>query len=382
MIIKKLHNARKDLTETRNNTREVKKALEDVRTLAAGKPKTKLSSKAQREAIIKEFIRRDSWQRVAAETKRLAAGRPVWAIKCSVDEYWFNISTRFKADYGYCTTLKKYLEREGIYAPIQIYEDWYCDAGADVELQMGCLREYHPDRRVSGRLNVLWLVSHPENVTDEVADRYDLILVDSFPLAEEMKSRTIAKVEPLIVPADTDIFYRDESPVIYDRVFVGNTRGSNRDCVKWCSENKIELDVWGDGWKKYYKDDPYIHLHGLIPYDETADIYRKSKIIINDHHDDMLKTGMINNRCPEVLLCGKPMLCDWSQGIEDEFGDLFTYYHDEADFIEALSKAEENYERQCEAVNERYDELVEKYSFDSVIKRLVEIIESEINNIE
>lgn len=380
MIIKKLHNVRKDMTETRNNIRAVKATLERIEEIYTKIPSDKTTRRVVKEVVAAEFRRRDIWERSRAETKRLAGGRPIWVIKCPSKEVWLNKEIPFRADYAYCLTLKKYLEREGIYVVLQMYEDWYCDVGAEVEILMGNFRDYHPDQRASGRLNVMWLVSHPENVPYEVADRYDLILVDSKPLADSMRDRTLATIRPFIVTADTDYFYKEDSPVVYDRVFVGHSRGINRDCVRWCSENKIDLDVWGGGWEKYYKNDPYIHLHGLIAYDETADIYRKSKIIINDHHFEMKKTGMINNRCLEVLLCGKTMLCDWSQGIEDEFGDLFSYYHDEEDFIEALAKAEKNYERQCDEVNKRYEELVEKYSFATGIKRLIEIVESERNN--
>ena len=376
MLIKKLFNARKDLTETRNNTRTLNKSLKKVTDTLTDMPKKTVSRKAHREVIINEFMRRDIWARTEAETKRLAGGRPVWVIKCPSRETWLKSDIPFRADYAYCLTLKKYLEREGIYAVVQMYEDWYCDTGAEVEILMGNFRDYHPDCRAVGRTNVMWLVCHPENAPAEVTDRYDLVLVDSLPLADSMKISSMAKIEPFIVTADTDFFYRDDSPVVYDRVFVGHTRGVNRDCVKWCSENKIELDVWGGGWEKYYKDDPYIHLHGIVSYDETADIYRKSRIIINDHHHEMQKTGMINNRCPEVLLCGKTMLCDWSQGIEDEFGDLFTYYHGETDFLEALGKAEENYEKKCAEINRRYDELVDRYSFDTGIRRLIRTVGS------
>lgn len=375
MIIKKLRNIRKDLTETRNNTRAAKKTLEDISNTLSVISKKMVSKKRHKDIVVKEFMRRDVWPRMEAETKRLAGDRPVWVIKCPAREDRLNVGTPFKGDYAYCMTLKKYLEKEGIYAIVQTYEDWYCDVGADVELVMGNLRDYHPDRRVPGRINVMWLVCHPENVPDEVADRYDLILVDSGPLAEQMKGRSKAKIEPFIVKADTDFFYRDDSPVVYGRVFVGGTRGFNRNCVKWCRDNKIELDVWGLGWEKYYQNDPYIHLHGVLTYDETADIYRKSKIILNDHHHEMRRTGMINNRCPEVLLCGKPALCDWSQGVEDEFGDLFTYYHDETDFVEALHRAEENYDRMCAEIDKRYDEIVEKYGLASTVRDLIEAIE-------
>lgn len=376
MILKKIYNLRKDLTEARNNTRSLIRNIADIEKRLEKLQKNKVSRSACRDIVSDELRRRDVWQRAESETKRMAAGRPVWVIKCPSMESWFkNTKTPFRADYAYCMTIKKYLEREGIYAVVQLYDDWYCDVGADVELLMGGYRDYHPDRRVNGRKNVMWLVCHPENVPQEVADRYDLLLVDSWPLAEDIKDKTVAEVEPFIVAADTDLFYRDDSPEVYERVFVGHTRGINRDCVKWCSENKIDLHVWGGGWDEYYKDDPYIHLHGIISYDETAEIYRKARIIINDHHFEMRKTGMINNRCPEVLLCGKTMLCDWSQGVEDEFGDLFTYYHDESDFLEALARAEENYDRKCSEINTRYNDLVEKYGFASGIRKIIQIVD-------
>ena len=376
MLIRKLYNLRKDLTEVRNNTRNAIDAFGEIKGKLARISRKTVTRSFHREVVLAEFRRRDIWQRAEAETERLAGGRPVWVIKCPDTESRLKMDIAFRSDYAYCMTLKKALEKEGIYAVVQLYDDWYCDVGADVELLMGGKRDYHPDRRVRGRKNVMWIVCHPENVTGEVADRYDLILVDSRPLAESMKDGSMAEIEPFLVPADTDIFYRDDSPVTYERVFVGHCREDTRNCVKWCRDNKIELDVWGVGWEKYYENDPYIHLHGVIPYDETADIYRKSKIIINDHHPEMRRTGMINDRCMEVLLCGKTMLCDWSQGVEDEFGDLFTYYHDETDFIEALRKAEDNYERLCSMIDERYEELVEKYGFSTEIKRLIEIVES------
>ena len=354
MLIRKLYNLRKDLTEVRNNTRNAIDAFGEIKGKLARISRKTVTRSFHREVVLAEFSRRDIWQRAEAETERLAGGRPVWAIKCPDTESRLKMDIAFRSDYAYCMTLKKALEKEGIYAVVQLYDDWYCDVGADVELLMGGKRDYHPDRRVRGRKNVMWIVCHPENVT----------------------GGSMAEIEPFLVPADTDIFYRDDSPVTYERVFVGHCREDTRNCVKWCRDNKIELDVWGVGWEKYYENDPYIHLHGVIPYDETADIYRKSKIIINDHHPEMRRTGMINDRCMEVLLCGKTMLCDWSQGVEDEFGDLFTYYHDETDFIEALRKAEDNYERLCSMIDERYEELVEKYGFSTEIKRLIEIVES------
>ena len=136
----------------------------------------RVSHRSHKEVVLAEFQRRDIWQRAEAETKRLAAGRPVWAIKCPDSESRLTSDIPFISDYAYCMTLKKALENEGIYAVVQMREDWYCDIGADVEILIGCRYDYHPDRRVPERTNVMWMVCHPDNASVELLDRFDLVL--------------------------------------------------------------------------------------------------------------------------------------------------------------------------------------------------------------
>lgn len=387
MIGKKLHNLRKDVTETRNNSRVTIQEFDVIKDdLEAANNNLKIANNnltknnerisVVKKAVVKEFMRRDGWERAAAEAERLADGKPVWVIKCPETEAILRTKNPMRGDYAYCSVLKRYLESQGIYVVLQMYEDWYCDVGAEVEIVIASRREYHPDRRVKGRTNVMWLVSQPEKASLEMMDLYDLVLIDSKPMAEELNGKTRAVVKPFLVPAPEDIFYMDDSPYCYERVFVGNSRKDQRDCVRWCSNNGIELDVWGKGWDEYYKNDPYIHPHGYITFNETAEIYRKARVIVNDHQDEMISTGMINDRCTEALLCGKPLVCDRSQALMDEFGDYFIYYTGEEEFVEAMNEMDRRYDEICEKIKKDYDVLLEKYSFGKTIGQMTDMIMS------
>ena len=67
MLFKKLYNVRKDLTETRNITRSVKSTLEETGDKIDSMSKRMVTRRAHKEVILKEFRRRDIWERAAAE---------------------------------------------------------------------------------------------------------------------------------------------------------------------------------------------------------------------------------------------------------------------------------------------------------------------------
>ena len=142
----------------------------------------------------------------------------------------------------------------------------------------------------------------------------------------------------------------------------------HRNVATWCENHNIPLHLWGrmegnSRWQKYVKEDTSIILEGPMPNDELPDIYRASKIILNDHYDDMREEGFINNRILEALSCGRPVLSDWCEEFERLFGDSLVYYHDEEDFLEKLKWLEEHSEEQKEKVLAIWPKLQKEYSF-------------------
>lgn len=328
--------------------------------------------------IQKEFQRRDQWEKRAAEIRYRAQGKQIWSIKCPAPDSRFRFHGGKYGDYAYCLTIRRQLEQLGYYAYVDCYEDWDCPVEADVVLVIRGVHEYRPDRRNTRTRYVLWMVSHPELITEEELERYDLVLADSESYAEALQQKVSVPVKPFYVLTDTEMFFpreeKNSSPK-YNRVFIGNTRGVLRNCVRWCNDNGIDVDVWGAEWEKFYPDSMYVHLHGQVEYNQISEIYRNSRFVINDHYPEMIDTEMMNNRFPEVLLCGTPMICDWAESFERNYGDMVLFYRNEEEFVQCMKEMEERYDELLDNVRKNQDKLKEEFDFRRGIERMKALID-------
>jgi len=361
-----------------------KLSRETDESVRIGKQNKKAAQKL--ETLVKEeFRRRDIWALRDAEVQRLARGRKIWVIKCAAPD----TKEKFTwGDYAYCLSLKSVIERMGYYVVLNCHEDWYEPVRADVVLVMRGRHPYHPDRRNAACRYLMWMVCHPDMVPDEEYELYDHIYVDSIPLAEELKMRLRVPVSGLIVGADMQNFCPaaysasgfagpessgndvEKSPQ-YGLVFVGNTRGERRSCVDWCEKYHIPVDIWGVGWKKFYKSDTeYLHFHGQAQYRDLPELYRNSAVILNDHFAAMRETGMVNNRMIEASACGCPIVSDYSPAYESLPGKI-TFYHGEKDFSKAVETAMENAAEWRKEAEHAFPELKQNYSMEACVRRMI-----------
>lgn len=368
------------LDQLRNSVRSLK-SIEEQQSKEIEQLRNDLKTNAKEinrlsEDLKKEFQRRDIWAMRNAEVQYLAHGREIWVIKCPVSE----LNRRaVDGDYAYCMNIKKHLENMGIYVVLDLYEDWNCPIDADVVLVMSRRLLYRPDRRNTKTKYVCWIAAFPDRVCAEELEWFDLVLVDSEAYAEELQGKTNTPVKPFYVLTDTGLFHLDkynDKERKYNRVFVGNTRGIYRDCVRWCEENGIELDVWGVDWENYIPPhSKYVHLHGFVEYNHLPEIYRSAKVVINDHYQEMLDVELLNNRFPEVLLCGTPMICDWAESFERNYGDMVLFYRNEEEFVHCMKEMEERYDELRANVMKNQDKLKEEFDFRRGIERMKALID-------
>ncbi len=326
--------------------------------------------------IAEQFSNRDYWEIRSAEIKHLAKGKKIWVIKCPIPEA---TDKCFRGPYIFSMELKRELEALGYYVVIDMHNEWTGRIDADYVLVLRGSNVYRPDRRVKNCKYILWHSTAPHGVTDEEYELYDLILVNSHTFAEKVRERITVPVKPFLLCVDVEKFCPREEEIKYDIVFVGNTRFKYRNVSTWCENNNIPLHIWGRtegdaAWGKYLKEDTSIILEGPLAYTDLPDVYRASKIILNDHFDTMREEGFINNRILEALSCGRPVLCDYCEEFERLFGDSLVFYHDEEDFISKLRWLEEHSEEQKEKVLAMWPKIKEEYSFAARADELVEIV--------
>jgi len=327
--------------------------------------------------VKKEIERRDEWAKRSAEIRYLAKGKKIWVIKnpapatedkVNIAEYWFFLH------------MKEKLENEGYYVYIDYYEDWNEPIEADYVLVSLAARKYRPDRRIENCKYILWINCYIDRVDKEMYELYDAVLVSSHMYAKKLAEEVSVPVIPFLLSADTEEFYPAETEKKYDKVFVGNTRNMRRNCIFWCEDHQIDVDLWGRregkaGWANRIKQDSSIKLHGFLPNNELPDILRASRIVLNDHFEDMNREGFINLRTIEGLACGCAVLSDYNQELENLFGDAIVYYHDEKDFLEKLAWLEEHYEEQIQKVLATWPMIQKEYSLESRVKHLIKIAE-------
>ena len=187
------------------------------------------------------------------------------------------------------------------------------------------LRGLEPIAAIPGKVNVLWVISHPDDVTAEDLTGFDLVYAASESWAERMSEVSGRTVHPLLQATDTRL--RDvTSPIADDGrpVFVGSTNPKRpRQVVLDAVAAGIELDVHGQGWAGTPAE-PFWR-SGYVANDQLMTLYRTHGVVIADHWGDMAREGFLANRLFDAVASGARVVSDPVPGLEVFDGAVQAY---------------------------------------------------------
>lgn len=237
-------------------------------------------------------------------------------------------------DYHFANSLASAFEKVDYIAGVDTMDSWYSRAAPeDVVLALRGRHRFKVDR---SKINIMWLISHPDRIAeDEFAD-YDHIAVASDIYAAELVARGLPSVSVLHQATDATLFHADlESPRKPACLFVGNSRREYRTMVKWCVQKQIPLELYGGGWEGVLPE-------GLVRGTSVnnADLpafYASHLVLLNDHWDSMRDNGFLSNRLFDGSAVGTPILTDPVAGLADVFADTISEVADIETF-EAILK--------------------------------------------
>jgi GT2 family glycosyltransferase/spore maturation protein CgeB len=228
-------------------------------------------------------------------------------------------AARHWGDLHFAQSLAAELRRRGHRSAVQTLDEWELEDGLlhDVVVHLKGLSYYHPK---PGQFNILWSISHPDGLTGEECEGYDLVCVASPLFAEILRSRTATPVLVLEQAADPWTMHPDpRQDLAHDLVYVANSRNVLRPIARDLLPTDRDLAIWGAGWDGLIDTARVLGEH--VPNEELRHVYSSAGIVLNDHWDDMREHGYISNRVYDALACGALVLSDEVPGLTERFGD-------------------------------------------------------------
>lgn len=226
-------------------------------------------------------------------------------------------------DLYFAEALARELRRRGHRPVVQLRPEWEDVGGAehDVVIVLRGTKPYVPQPR---HFNVLWSISHPDTMTAEECDRYDLVAVASAPFAARLAPQTATPVIVLEQATDAGRFFPEPRPEDrHELVFVANSRGVRRTIVADLLPTRHELAVYGRGWESLI--DPRHIVAEHVANEHLRRIYSSAGVVLNDHWEDMRLEGYLSNRLYDAVACGAVVVSDAIDGLDRFDGAVIGY---------------------------------------------------------
>ncbi len=166
-------------------------------------------------------------------------------------------------------------------------------------------------------VNLLWVISHPDDVADTELRSFDAAFAAGPVWAAAAAERSGVPVRTLLQATDPTVF-RPSPPSGPDAgrvVFVGSTRGTSRPVVSDAVALGADLRVHGPGWESVVPES----MRGApaLTRAEVAASYAAARVVLNDHWPDMAAGGFVSNRVFDVLASGGVVVTDPVAGLGD-----------------------------------------------------------------
>ncbi len=223
-----------------------------------------------------------------------------------------------------------------------------------------------------GPLNLLWVISHPDDVEGFELEAYDTVFAASRSWAQARSAASGVPIETLLQCTEPELFQPgltaegSGAPVL----FVGNTRGNaDRTVVDYALRAGRPPQIIGGGWERTAAAAHVVA--PVVPNGELGVLYCGAGVVLNDHWPDMLANGFISNRLFDAVACGARVLSDRVPGAGDLFGGSVQFFDGPSDVARLLGDPDAGWpgadERLAIAARVR-----EEHSFDRRAEVLLE----------
>ena len=288
-----------------------------------------------------------------------------WAIDIAATATWWG--ERW-GDRYFAYSLAAALRRLGQHASVDHREvrDRETRALDDVVLVLRGMDKVRPK---PGPINLLWVISHPDEVTAAEASEFDLVFGAGRRWAAERSADWGREVRPLLQCTDAALFHPGLATAAgEDLLFVGNARDvAGRPVIDHALAAGADLKLYGTGWE--HTPAAAHRVAELVPNAELGGLYANAGIVLNDHWAPMRAAGFLANRLFDAVACGARVLSDEVEDLE-LFGGSVASFTDADDFARLIADPQRHWpDAQRRLANA--ERVVAEHSFDRRAEQLL-----------
>jgi hypothetical protein len=239
-------------------------------------------------------------------------------------------------DHHFATSLSEALKRLGHVVHIDYRDHWYSRpvGHEDVAIILRGLIAYNPK---PGQIVFLWNISHPDQVGFAEYDGCTRIYCASASHAALLQPLVSTPVGVLLQATDPDRFHPVMTPPPAPPIlFCGNSRGVNRDIVRWGLETGRAPTIYGGGWDGKIPDDHVVA--ATIDNARLGPLYAGAGVVLNDHWPAMRAFGIVSNRLFDIVASGGQAVSDPVPSIATIFGDAVAEVSGAADYARTVDR--------------------------------------------
>ncbi|MGO4120535.1 glycosyltransferase [Arthrobacter sp. YAF16] len=190
------------------------------------------------------------------------------------------------------------------------------------------IRGLHSCRPQPGKTNILWAISRPDMITREELLGFDVVFGASRVWCDYVQNHW--GIEARYLPQATNPrrfrphLGAGQEP-LYGLSFVGGPRKPiGRKIVADCLKLGQTVNVWGPRWDRFIP--PHMVVADFVDNNDLSRVYSSSRVVLNDHFEDMARWGFANNRLYDAVASGARVISDAVDGIDEIFkGAVQTY---------------------------------------------------------
>lgn len=218
--------------------------------------------------------------------------------------------------------------------------------------------------------SVLWVISHPDEISSGELSSFSLRYAASEIWARKASDHFNCEVAPLAQCTDATRFTPRGSHRTADLVFVGTARGIARPSVLEPLRAGAPLRVYGPDWRGYIPASAITATH--VPNEELPALYETAGAVMNDHWPAMQKEGFISNRLYDVVAAGGRAISDNVVGIAETFGGAVRTYDSAAELREIVKAPLDTLFEDDQELKEIARKIRREHSFDARARTLLE----------